>query len=405
MLTKLIIDQVIASQKERLDNIDTGLKRDIPDFSSLTTHAVIISGIRRCGKSTLLQQINKTFNEKTLYLNFEDPRLAGFDISDFNRLQELISGMRIKILFFDEIQNTGEWENYIRFRIDEGYRIFIAGSNASMLSRELGTKLTGRHISYELFPFSYNEYLEFKHENSETRSADKYLRTGGFPEMVKAGMPEILMQLFNDIVVRDIALRYNVRNTSVLLQLAVWLLSGSGKLITGNSLRKLFSIGSSSSIMEYLDYFSDAYLFFYVPRFSYSQKVQLVNPRKVFTNDNGLIDVNSLSFSDDNGRMLENMVFMHLRRRTKKIYYFAEKKECDLVVFGDGKVPALYQVCWKLDNDNLNRELEGLTEAMNFFDANEGTIVTFDQADSFTIGDKRINAIPFHEWAVSRNAV
>lgn len=405
MLTKLIIEQVIASQKERLDYIDTGLKREIPDFSSLTTHALIISGIRRCGKSTLLQQINKTFNEKTLYLNFEDPRLAGFDIGDFNRLQELISEMGINILFFDEIQNIDKWENFVRFRLDEGYRVFVTGSNASMLSRELGTKLTGRHISVELFPFSYDEYLEFKEGNTDAQSAGRYLRDGGFPEMVKTGMPEILMQVFNDIIIRDIALRYNVRNTSVLLQLAVWLLSNTGKLITGNSLRKLFSIGSSSSIMEYLDYFSDAYLFFYVPRFSYSQKVQLVNPRKVFTNDNGLVEVNSLSFSDDNGRMLENMVFMHLRRRTKKIYYFAEKKECDLVVFEKVNVPALYQVCWKLDNDNLDRELAGLSEAMDFFNVKEGTVVTFDQSDSFTIEDKKINAIPFHKWAVSGNPV
>jgi predicted AAA+ superfamily ATPase len=156
--------------------------------------------------------------------------------------------------------------------------------------------------------------------------------------------------------------------------------------------------------MEYLGYFSDAYLFFYVPRFSYSQKVQLVNPKKVFTNDNGLVEVNSLSFGDDNGRMLENMVFMHLRRRTKRIYYFAEKKECDLVVFERGKVPVLYQVCWQLDSTNLDRELAGLSDAMDFFNVKEGMVVTFDQSDSFTIGNKIITALPFHQWAVSGGA-
>ena len=398
MLSKLIIEQIINSQKERLNQLDTGLNRKVPDFTALTTHALIVTGIRRCGKSTVLQQINKTFTCKTLYLNFEDPRLAGFDMGDFNRLHELIVGQGINILFFDEIQNIEKWENYVRFRLDEGYRVFITGSNASMLSRELGTKLTGRHISKELFPFSYNEYLAFTGEKAGKQSAERYLKQGGFPEMVKTGMPEILMQVFNDIVIRDIALRYNVKNTSTLLQLAVWLLSNTGKLITGNSLKKLFSIGSSSSIMEYLAYFSDAYLFFYVPRFSYSQKVQIVNPKKIFTNDNGLVEVNSLSFSDDNGRLLENMVFMQLRRRTKEIYYFAEKKECDLVVFEKGRVPDLYQVCWQLDRDNLDRELAGLSEAMNFFGVKEGVVVTHDQSDSFTIDNKRITAIPFYRW-------
>lgn len=403
MLTRLIIEQIVASQKERLDLMDTGLKREIPDFSSLTTHALIVTGIRRCGKSTLLQQINNTFNENTLYLNFEDPRLAGFEIDDFNRLHELVVRQGINILFFDEIQNVEKWDNYIRFRLDEGYRVFITGSNASMLSSELGTKLTGRHIPLELFPFSYREYLEFKEETKDAGSTGRYLKQGGFPEMIKTGMPEVLMQIFNDIVIRDIALRYNVKNTSVLLQLAVFLLSGTGKLITGNSLRKLFSIGSSSSIMEYLGHFSDAYLFFYVPRFSYSQKIQLVNPKKVYTNDNGLVIVNSLSFSEDTGRLLENMVFMQLRRRTRNIWYFAERNECDLVVFERAKAPALYQVCWQLNNDNLDREISGLTEAMDFFKLKEGWVITYDQADHFTIGNKKVTVIPFHEWALAGN--
>ena len=401
MLTKLTIGQVVASQKERLASLDTGLARRIPDLSSLTTHALIITGIRRCGKSTLLQQINRTSGERTLYLNFEDPRLAGFDISDFNRLQELIEEQQINSLFFDEIQNIDLWENYVRFRLDERYRVVITGSNASMLSSELGTKLTGRHISNELFPFSYSEYLEFTSGQADIATAGRYLEQGGFPEMIKTGMPEVLMQAFNDIVLRDIALRHNVKNTQTLLQLAVFLISNTGKLITGNSLRKLFSIGSSSSIMEYLGYFSDAYLCFYVPRFSYSQKVQVVNPKKVYTVDSGLVQVNSLSFSQDKGRLLENMVFMQLRRKTRNIYYFAEKNECDLVVFERSKVPVLYQVCWQLDSETLDREIKGLTEAMEFFNLKEGKIVTYNQADSFTIGNRIITAIPFFEWANS----
>jgi predicted AAA+ superfamily ATPase len=400
MLSKLIIEQVIHSQRERLEQLDTGLNRDVPGYKSLTSHALIISGIRRCGKSTLLQQINKTISDQTLYLNFEDPRLSGFDLSDFSRLQGIAGEKGINIFFFDEIQNIEKWENFVRFSLDEGNRIFITGSNASMLSRELGTKLTGRHIPKELFPFSYIEYLAFTRKNADLISAESYRQEGGFPEMVKTGMPEVLMNVFNDIVIRDIALRYNIKNTLTLRQLAVWLISNTGKYISGNSLRKLFSIGSSSSIMEYLSHFSDAYLVFFVPKFSYSQKVQIVNPKKVYGIDTGLVVANSQSFSYDSGRLLENMVFLQLRRNTREIYYFAEKRECDFVVFEAGKFSGIYQVCMQLDQDNLDREMEGMTEAMDFFKVNKGIIITNNQFDSFTVKGKTITVVPFYKWAV-----
>lgn len=397
MLSKLILEEIIDSQRERLKVFDTGLKRDFPDFETLTSHALIVTGIRRCGKSTLLQQINQTVGGQTLWLNFEDPRLAGFDTGDFNRIHEIVVSRGINSLFFDEIQNIDKWEKYVRFRLDEGYRVFITGSNASMLSKELGTKLTGRHISTELFPFSYDEFLEFVDLPASKESSDQYMQWGGFPEMLKTGMSEVLMHVFNDIVVRDIALRYGIRNTSMLQQLAVWLVSEIGKPVTGNSLRKIFDIGSSSSIMEYLSHLHSAFLFFFVPRFSYSQKVQIVNPRKVYAIDNGLISANSVSFGNDSGRLLENMVFMHLRRQTRKIFYFAEKKECDFVVFGTTKKPSLYQVCWQLDSNNIDRELAGINEAMDFFGVTEGRIITHDQSDSFAFPGKTISAIPFHQ--------
>jgi predicted AAA+ superfamily ATPase len=348
----------------------------------------------------LLQQINKTFIDETLYLNFEDPRLAGFDISDFNRLHEIVTAKGINTLFFDEIQNVEKWENSVRFRLDEGYRVFITGSNASMVSKELGTKLTGRHITKELFPFSYEEYLAFAGEKANAESTNKYLQSGGFPERLKTGMPEVMMNVFNDIIFRNI-LRYNVKNTSALQQLAVWLISNTGKRISGNSLRKIFSIRSSSSIMEYLSHFGDAYLFFFVPRFSFSHKVQIVNLKKVYAIDNGMIEANSISFSNDNGRLLENMVYMQLRRKTKEIYYFAEKKECDFIVYKGGKLSGLYQVCWQLDQENLDWEIAGLREALEFFNCNSGVIITHDQSDVFTKDSKTITAIPFHKWALT----
>lgn len=400
MLTRSTIEQVVGSQLERLKLMDSGLPRDISGFDKLSTHAYIISGIRRCGKSTLLQQIRKTHGLESIYLNFEDPRLAGFDLGDLNRLHEFATNAAIKSYFFDEIQNVKNWESFVRFRLDEEYRIFISGSNASMLSKELGTKLTGRHITKELFPFSYNEYLRFTKQERDATSSEKYLISGGFPEYLKTGLPEVLMHAFNDIVTRDISLRYNLKNVATLQQLAVWLVSNAAKPITGNSLKNAFHIGSSSSIMDYLSHFTDAWLFFFIPKFSFSYKAQLVNPKKVYCIDNGFISTNTLSFSDDRGRLLENMVFMHLRRQFSEIYYFAGKNECDFVVFQNRRVHGLYQVCWHLDQSNLDRELAGLLEAMQFFNLNTGSIITHNQSDSFTIGENTITAEPFFKLGI-----
>ena len=399
MLSKLTIEQVLDSQLDRLKEMDLGLKRDVSGYERLRSHAFIVSGIRRCGKSTLLQQINQSTEGDSIYLNFEDPRLSGFDLEDFNRLHEIAQQRKINAYFLDEVQVVPAWESFVRFRLDESDRVFITGSNSSMLSRELGSKLTGRHISRELFPFSYSEFLAYKNLETDAASSLEYMVSGGFPEFVKTRQQEILMQCFNDIITRDIVLRYHIKNSLLLKQIGVWLVSNVGKPVSGNSLRKMFGIASSSSIMEYLSFFADAYLFFFVPKFSYSHKVQTVNPKKVYCIDNGFITTNSVSFTGDKGRLLENMVYMQLRRSTSEIFYFNEGKECDFVVSSKGKVKDIIQVCYQLDQNNMNREIKGALEAMEFFNLSESVIITHDQADTFSINNKTINAIPFYRWA------
>lgn len=402
MISKFVIEQVVNSQKERLQLMDTGLPRHVTDFTGFSTHALIVSGIRRCGKSTWLQQIRRKEEQPSIYLNFEDPRLAGFDLGDFNRLQELAEKENVTTYFFDEIQIVENWESFVRFRLDEGNRIYITGSNAAMLSRELGTKLTGRHITKEMFPFSFKEYLAFKDIQATEQSSLQYMKSGGFPEYLKTNAPEVLVNAFNDILIRDIAVRYSIKNTHTLQQLAVWLVSNTGKPFTANNLKKIFEISSSSTIGEYLSFFVDAYLYFYIPKFSYSQKVQIMNPKKVYCIDNGFIEINSASFSDDHGRLLENLVFMQLRRQTSEIFYFSDKKECDFVVFDRGKLKGLYQVCWQLDQNNMQREFAGIIEAMDFFGVNSAEIITHNQSDNFEIGGKTITATPFFEWALGK---
>jgi len=399
MVLTSAISQVIESQKLNLEKKDSGLKRDaLATLPDLTSFALIVSGIRRCGKSTLLYQLLQQKYPNALYLNFEDPRLYEFDTADFRRLDEAIKLSGSKVLFFDEIQIIPEWERYIRQKLDEDYKIVITGSNASLLSRELGTKLTGRHITKELFPFSYHEFCTYQNLPYNKTSLLSYLDTGGFPEYVKQGVPEILSQLFDDILIRDIAVRYGVRDVKTLQRLAFYLLSNVAKLITGNRLKTLFDIGSTSTVMEYLSHLEYSYLLHFVPKFSYSLRKQIANPRKVYSIDTGLITVNSGSFSEDKGRRFENQIYLYLRQKYREIYYYSEKNECDFVVVDNNRLKEAVQVCFELTPDNMNREVDGLIEVLTFFSAPEGTIVTIEQTDKIEKNGKTIHVVPAHTY-------
>jgi uncharacterized protein len=402
MILQSTIHQIIESQRENQLSRPIGLKRGaLQELPTLSSFALIVSGIRRCGKSTLLFQLLKEKYPDALYLNFEDIRLYEFEKKDFIRLDKIVALASTKVLLFDEIQIVEGWERYVRQKLDEGFRLVITGSNASLLSKELGTKLTGRQVTKELFPFSYKEFNQFNKLKPSVDSLTQYLHTGGFPEFVKQGINEILNHVFDDILIRDIAVRYGLREVKTLQRLALYLVSNVGNLITANRLKSMFELGSANTITEYLAHLEDSYLFQLVPKFSYSQRKQLVNPRKVYTIDTGMITVNSSSFTDDDGRKLENLVYLHLRRKFKEIYYFSERKECDFVVFKNGAPVDAVQVCFDLNADNLDRELEGVLAALAELQLKEGRIVTLDQKDEYEKDGRIIKVIPCHEFLLS----
>ena len=195
---------------------------------------MVICGQTGCGKSTLLHQLLKRQRIDTLYVNFDDPRLFDFEISDFQKLDQIISDFGQRILMFDEIQIVRGWERYVRQKLDEGFRVFITGSNASLLSKELGTSLTGRHITMELFPFSYKEFCRFKGLELNRETVLEYMQTGGFPEYLENPFEEVLANLLDDILIRDIAVRYGIKDTRRLMRLTKYLLSNVGNLISAN---------------------------------------------------------------------------------------------------------------------------------------------------------------------------
>ena len=405
MLLKSDIKRIWELQKEMVARAEPGIPREaLNDFTIPVKHTIILTGIRRCGKSTLLYQLIAKKYPEAFYLNFDDNRFYGFDNSDLLRLDEVINESASRILFFDEIQEIEGWERYVRQKLDENFKVVITGSNASLLSRELGTKLTGRHLNTELFPFSYNEFLNAAKMKSGEASVIRYINDGGFPEYLISRKEEILSELFEDILIRDIVIRYGVRDIKGLQRLALWLISNIGNRVTGSKLKQVVGISATSTIMEYFSHLESAYLFHLVPCFSYSVRSQMINPRKVYSADNGLITVNSASFSDDQGRKLENIVYTCLRSTYNSIFYFSGKSECDFVVTQKGKKPLAFQVCYKLDRDNLDRELGGLYEALTYFKLKDGIIITLNQTDTFKYNGLTARVIPVWEFLKSKAA-
>lgn len=374
---------------------------DEKSVSPLPSFARIITGVRRCGKSTVVQM--HFLKKSAFYLNFEDTSLYGFDTKDFEILNEAIEKFSeknsCKYLCFDEIQSVNGWEIFVHRKLEENYLVIVTGSNASLLSWELGTRLTGRHLDYEMFPFSFQEFCVLKKLKVNTNSFSKYLTQGGFPEAIKNESDEILQRLFDDILTRDIAVRHSIRDVRTLKILSLYLASNCGNLISGSKLSAQLGIKTNVTILEYLSYLEQCYLFFFVPKFNYSAKAQSVNPKKVYCIDTGMIQSVTLSSNADMGRMLENAVFIELRRRTKNIWYYSESSfECDFL-YGHDSVPEnAVQVCYELTSENREREVRGLVETCRKFPGVKPLIVTFNQKDKISYDGMIIEAIPAVEF-------
>jgi predicted AAA+ superfamily ATPase len=419
------LQEIGEEQKEALDARDSGFPRAflavLPDIQS---HALILSGIRRCGKSTLLHQFVKKLKKPFFYCNFDDIRLTGFSTADYSLLDRVIAETGARLLFFDEIQTAERWELYVRQKLDEGFQVITTGSNASLLSRELGTKLTGRHLSKELFPFSYPEYCGFSGQTPGAESLDRYLEKGGFPEYLKTGNPDILTQLQKDILYRDIAVRYGIRDASSLHQLYIYLASNPAQLVSPSRLLSVAGVKSATTVLEYFSHFEDAYLIHSVPCFAWSAKARTLAPKKVYIADSGIVKTASTAFSGNQGALLENFVFNSLRLHTDDIYYFSGKTgECDFIVNPHEAAhdsapksvraqkpttrkrsgaarhrPQCIQVTRELTPDNETREIQGLLSALEFFGRDEGFILTRNTEDLILTQGKTIHVVPAWKW-------
>ena len=411
------IKQIIIEQnkiKKGQNIIPRELTTKINEFKKVS-FIIIISGIRRSGKSTLLQQIRTDILDNSYYVNFDDERFVNFKIDDFQTLYELLIELfgNKNIFLFDEIQNIKSWERFIRRLHDMGKKIYITGSNASMLSRELGTHLTGRHISFSLYPFSFKEFLIFKKQTpskldmltTENKSIlkkffNEYLEKGGFPEYLQTEKEEYLKSLYENILYRDIITRYNLSNEKTIKEVVNFAVSNPGKEISFNSLRKLTNLTSATTVREYFEYLENSYMVFLISRYNPSLKKQIYYNKKVYFIDTAMARLLGFRTSDDFGRMLENIVFLHIKRQEKEIYFHKEKYECDFVIRKGNSIVEAIQVTHSL-KENKEREINGLLEALNTYKLKEGLLLTADQEEEFIENNKKIVVKPVWKWLLS----
>lgn len=370
--------------------IDTGFKREsylrkLNKFMDMS-EIVALTGVRRSGKSTLILQLIEGLiaegvkSQNTLYINFEEPNFsddlnAKFLGKIFDAYLEFFDPKEKVYLFLDEVHLVKGWERFVAALYDRkaNVKIFITGSSAKLLKSEISALLSGRYVSEIIYPLSFAEFLDFKKEKYSPlikrpklfSYLREYVEFGGFPKIVlekeKYGKKILLVEYFNSILERDILLRHKIKNEKDIKEIASFSLANVASKISTYKIEKDFRI-SNPNTRRYFEYFKEAFLLQFVPFFSYSVKKQIYNPRKVFCIDTGLRNAVSFKFSEDIGKLLENIVYLELLRRSEAPYYWEGKAEIDFVLRRGYKVSKLVNVCYSLNAQSLAREIKSLEE-------------------------------------------
>ena len=408
-----ILQQVIADQKLMISRKNRGIPRIINSAVHLNSNMItVISGVRRSGKSTLMLQLADQY-ESFHFITFDDERLINFTVNDFNAmLIEMKRSGESRTIVMDEIQEVPGWERFARRIYDEGYKVIITGSNAKLLSSELATHLTGRYLKIELYPFSFAEFLSFKkidplEKTSDTiakvlSAFDEYLLFGGFPEYLKTKELEILKRIYDDIVYRDLIVRFGIRNVNGFKNLSQYIFTNFTSETGYLPLAKLLGFNSSTSIKDYLNILSEGYLIFELTKFDFSLKRQYTSNRKLYVIDNGLRNTVSFRTSADMGRLLENTVFLELKRRGHEVWFYKSPtgQEVDFLV--NPNHPTLIQVCYELQNPKTRqREISSLSAGMKELNMNQGIILTKNDDEVINDNNLSISVIPVWKWLLS----
>jgi len=412
---------IIKEQREEIESIEKKeriIERELFIKSKkflLYPNTLVITGIRRCGKSIFSYLLAK--KKKFGYINFDDERLSETKTEDLNKILQAFYELYddIEYIILDEIQNVEKWELFVN-RLRRTKKVIVTGSNSELLSGELATHLTGRYIDIMLSPFSFREFLRFnqmvelkayttKEKAKILKLLDKYLRLGGFPEVNKFGKM-ILVRIYNDIITKDILLRRKIKKIEEIKKLAKYLITNFCQETTYSKLAKILSIKQVSTISNWISYLEQSFLIFKLERFSFKLKQQFIAPKKFYCIDSGIIDAIAFKFSGNIGYFMENSVAVELQRKKSlnpltEIYYWKnhQQNEVDFVVKYGKKIKQLIQVTYASSKDEIKeREIKSLIKASIELKCNDLLIITSDYEEKEKIKSKTIKFVPLWKW-------
>ncbi len=418
-----MIKETILEQKTRKDAL---LKESyIPRYQTAELEKMldnnlikVILGPRRAGKSFFAIHIFKP--QEVAYINFDDENLLKVGNYDEIIQSTLEVYGQTKYLLLDEIQNVPKWELLVNRLHRNGYNILITGSNSKLLSKEFATHLTGRHLPLELLPFSFQEFLTYKHFTENTKEimttekkaellgyVDSFMKNGGFPELVIHELkPETYLTPFiESLLFKDVIKRYKLRKADHVYNLETYLINNIAKEFTYERLANNLGITSWATVVKYMAYLEEAYLLVILSRYSHKTAQRLKSPKKVYMIDNGLITSTAVQISKDNGRLMENLVFTELLKKglrpNLELFYYKTRndKEIDFVIKKGASVKELIQVVYDISNiDVSEREIKALVEAQEELHAEKLIILTWDEKKQVNLHNTVIEFVPLWEW-------
>ena len=414
-MSKEFLENFYIKTIEKVRNL-TIVKRDL-DIKIVKEKVISIIGPRRAGKTYFLFQIMKDIIENSLYLDFED-----FLVKQSKSLEvlEFILTKNKKFVFLDEVQNLENWESLVRTLLNQGYKVFITGSSSKLLSKEIATQLRGRSLSYLLLPFSFKEFLKaknfktngfitFEKKGRIMEYLKDYMYFGGYPEIVlkEIEKEKYLKEIIELVFFKDFVERKNIKNIKVAKLIFEYLLQNYTKEISlsriKNYLNSLNLKPNLETVSNYLHDLEDTFSIFLINKFDYKVHLRESWPKKVYLVDNGLHL--PFRFSDDKGKLMENLVFLHLKRQEnekpfQEIYYYKTKnnKEIDFLVKNKNKIE-LIEVCYEFDEDHKKK----LIKAMNELKLKESFCITWDEEEIIEEKGKKIMLIPLWKWLLNNS--
>lgn len=388
---------------------------------------LFLTGIRRSGKTSAFYYIinslleNNTPSENIFYLNLDDEAFLDKSLNQiYQTYKQLFPKIKGKTyLFLDEIQNCENWERFVKTIYDshENIKIFISGSNAHLLQKKSSTLLTGRMLTIDFFPLSFKEYLTIKsiptdnsldiyhNQNLIIHEFENFLLNGGFPEVVfeqdQRKKYLLLKTYFENIRDKDIIKTFGIREIKKFERLTLFLLSNISRFISSRKLSSSVDL-SAEYVNNYIDNTEQVYLFFSLRNFSYSIKGQITSQRKIYSIDTGIVNALSFNFSKEYGRILENMVFLELKKKGYELYYYRDTQECDFIIKQNTTITQAIQVTQSIEDEQTKqREVKGLLKAIENFNVSKGLILTQNEEDEIVKDNITIKVLPVWKWVLT----